>query len=122
MVSVLLIDDDPGMIDLVSAPLTSAGFLVLPANGGLAGLKLLHTYTFDLVITEFLMPEADGLEVITNIKMKTVQPKIVVMFKAPSFFLDGKPLPDLARLLGSHRILLKPFTADELLFCLRDLV
>jgi len=121
MAAILLIDNDPALIDQLVPHLTASGHQVFPARDGLAGLKLIHSHSFDLVITEVFMPEADGLEVIANLKMKEVCPKVIVMFRALPCF-DPKTLPAAARLLGADRVLLKPFGAEELLTSLRELV
>jgi DNA-binding response OmpR family regulator len=121
MASILFIDDDPRMVELYGASLASAGHVIYPAEGGLAGLKLCNSRGFDVVITEILMPEPDGFEIILNLKMKKKCPKIIAMLRGSTWVKRG-PLLTSARLLGADRVLSKPFSADELLAYLSELV
>jgi DNA-binding response OmpR family regulator len=120
MPSILLIDDTPCMLEMFEVSLASAGYLVFVARGGLAGLKMCNICSFDFVITEMLMQDANGLEVIANLKMKKACPKIIVLHRG-SRCSGEDPLVATAGELGADRILPQPVSATLLMECLREL-
>ena len=63
MASILFIDDDPRLVESYGASLALAGHVIYPAESGLTGLKLCNSRSFDVVITEILMPDPDGFEI-----------------------------------------------------------
>ena len=60
--TVLVIDDDPTIMQLFEAQLSEAGCSVLTASNGENGLTLMHSEPIDLVLTDFMMPSLNGLE------------------------------------------------------------
>ena len=113
MATILVVDDEPVLLRVVSKMLCAAGYTVTTATGGVAALKLIHDITFDLVITDLIMPDKEGLETITALCRHTPRPKIIAMSgggrNSPENYLDT------ARLLGAQRTLAKPFSSAELL-------
>ena len=92
--------------------LVTAGYEVLEAADGKAGLACYRPGRIDLVITDVLMPEKDGLETIRALRLVDPHVKIIVMSgtgQGPSGHLK------IALKFGARRILPKPFTIDELL-------
>jgi DNA-binding response OmpR family regulator len=87
MARILYIEDDPGMIDLVSTLVTRRGYELVGAAGGRKGLELLHELTEkpDVILLDLMMPDMDGWDVYQNIKgtesTKTI-PVIIVTAKA----------------------------------------
>lgn len=79
MASILLIDDMKGVRRTVSALLKRAGHTVTEADDGGAGLDLLRSGTYDLVITDMLMPKQDGMEVLLYIERKPNRPKVLAI-------------------------------------------
>ena len=61
MANILLIDDDPSVQLLFNQFLTSAGYEVVQAWNGVEGMERLHEKKPDLIITDIMMPEMDGL-------------------------------------------------------------
>lgn len=109
---ILVVDDDLDVRNVVAINLTKLGHLVsLAADGREAVLEIAKT-DFDVVITDVLMPEKDGLELIQELRRKGPSPRIVAMSgggKSPSIsYLE------LARRLGAHALLNKPFSSSEL--------
>ncbi len=111
MASILIIDNDPQIIGLYGEFLSATGHEVVSADNGLQGLKLFNSRAFDLVITEISMPGVDGFEVILNLKMKLLCPKIITTGV-------DETLLKMAKDFGADRTLFKPFSRDELLACL----
>src|SRR5689334_20536114 len=97
------------MIVIATDILTRAGFAVTPALNGKEALTVLAAQSFDLVITDLVMPEQDGLELITAIRRRGTTPPVL----AVSGEFGGRFLK-VARLLGANGTLLKPFSGEEL--------
>lgn len=80
MAQVLVIDDMNGVRQTVSAVLERAGHMVTQARDGGAGLQLLKSgQHFDVVITDMIMPEHDGMEVIMYLENRPDRPKMLAM-------------------------------------------
>ncbi len=62
--NVLVIDDDPSMLELARFHLTDAGYLVATASTGLEGIEKASGQTFDLVLTDLNLPDIDGIELV----------------------------------------------------------
>jgi two-component system, OmpR family, response regulator VicR len=111
--SILCIEDEPEMIDLIRLILGRRGFDVKGANGGVEGLKMIRQEMPDLILLDLMMPDMDGWEVYQQIKAdeKTKGiPVIVVTAKAQS----------IDRVLGLHiakvdDYIAKPFSPQDLL-------
>lgn len=120
MPSILLIDDDPEMRSMIRRTLERSDYRVLEAEDGRAGLDLLAANAVDLVITDIIMPEMEGIELILRLRRDYPQLRIVAMSGggrfAPEDYLQ------VAKVSGAARILAKPFTIDQLLTTLRELL
>ncbi|MDQ3515223.1 MAG: response regulator, partial [Gemmatimonadota bacterium] len=64
----LIVDDDPGNIDLLTAMLTADGFLFRTAASGSEALASIAQHRPDLVLLDYMMPDMDGQEVVRQIK------------------------------------------------------
>ena len=74
---ILLVDDDPFILEGIGADLESQGFKVTKASGGDQALKLLANTAFDLVMTDLVMENTDGIQVLK--KAKELQPETMVI-------------------------------------------
>ncbi len=115
---VLVVDDDPGMLDFVRDALSPHGFDVMPAGGGEQGLKIARREPVDLVIVDILMPGKDGLETIMELRRTQIFAKLIAMSGGGSFQLANAL--DWAEKMGAQRTLRKPFTSEELLRVVRE--
>ncbi|MGD9176101.1 MAG: response regulator, partial [Desulfobacterales bacterium] len=75
--SILLVDDDPFILEGIGADLESQGFALTEANNGDRALELLAGQKFDLVITDLVMENVDGIQVLK--KAKTLHPDTMVI-------------------------------------------
>lgn len=66
--TVLAIEDDPEVLDIIRAHLTAAGYRVLVATAGAAGLELARTQPVDLITLDLLMSPVDGREVLQQLR------------------------------------------------------
>ena len=110
---VVYIEDDPGMIDLVSMILSRRGYAVKGAHGGRSGLELISQDPPDLILLDLMMPGMDGWEVYQQLKASEHSRKIpVIIVTAKAQAID--------RVLGLHiakvdDYIAKPFRPQELL-------
>ena len=116
-ITVLVVDDDPGSVELLHAYLSQPGYRVLRAYGGQEGIELARRHLPDLVVLDLLMPDVGGIEVVEALKSepRTAQiPVIVVTSKQLSaddraqlnrhmLSVMGKPASHEDRFLGEVR-------------------
>ena len=119
MARILVIDDDALLRGAIRVVLESAGYEVIEAADGDAGLRLHREPGADLVVVDLFMPERDGLEVIRAVRAEAPQAKIIAMSGGSSLQLD---LLDAATAFGASRALWKPFAPAMLLATVRELL
>jgi len=112
--TVLVVDDETGIRQLFEQLLTGEGYEVLSATNGAEALEIVRTRHLDLVITDLVMPESEGIETIRAIRSEQPQLKII----AASGAFEGQFL-QAAALLGACATLLKPIGRDQLLSTVR---
>ena len=120
MPKILIIDDDDQMRAVIVAMLDRAGFEVLEAADGKQGLRLCENTAVDLVITDIIMPEMEGLEVIMGLKKKFPGMRIIAISGGAR--LQPQDYLHLAATLGADRTFTKPFERQELLMAVNDLL
>lgn len=113
MASILLIDDDDTLRTLTAEVLRQAGHTVHEAPDGKTGLRLYHAGPSDLIITDIVMPDMDGLELIMSLKQTTPKPRIIAI--SGNSQLSGQIYLPLTQRLGVQRALQKPVKAADLL-------
>ena len=111
MSSVLLIEDDDSLRDLLRITLIGAGYVVLEAMNGRQGVNTFRKTPTDLVVTDLYMPERDGLEVIEALRRTHPQVKLLAISGA-SGTMGYFPL---AQSLGAVAVLQKPFSPSAFL-------
>jgi DNA-binding NtrC family response regulator len=114
---ILLIDDDARFRKLVNVMLTTAGYEVQEAANGAIGLAAYRQQRSDVVITDILMPEREGLETILALKKTDPGVKIIAISvggEGPSGYLRT------AVTFGALRTLHKPVSREQLLSTVAD--
>ena len=114
MTNILVIDDEQEIRTVLKLALSSDTCRVQTAHNGLEGLRLLRRYPFDLVITDIVMPELDGFEVIMAVNRMLHPPRVIVI-TGGTMHLSREYLAEVARTLSVEQVLYKPFSIDELL-------
>lgn len=114
--TILVIEDEAGIVELVQLHLEEAGFRVLAAGDGLTGLGLHARERPDLVVLDLLLPGVDGLEVCQRIHQ--VAPTPVLMLTARRLESDRVRGLD----LGADDYLTKPFSPRELVSRVRAIL
>jgi CheY-like chemotaxis protein len=113
LANIVVIDDDPDLRRTMCRILERDGHSVRSAENGRAGLELVAREVPDLVVTDLLMPEKEGIETIVELREKHPDLRIVAVSGAGGKGEDG-PLMD-AELLGADAALPKPFSVEEFL-------
>lgn len=111
MANLLLVDDDPVLLDLIARLLRRAGHTVSLANHAAEGLALAQAQTFDVIITDVMMPETDGYAFTRQLRahLPAAHTRIVI-FTAR---LQG-PDQTLAREAGADAVLMKTVNSERL--------
>jgi len=118
MSRILVVDDDPEIRDLLQDCLRAAGHELIFAANGKDAVDLCAAHPVELVITDLIMPEKEGLETIQELRARWPDLKIIAISGAPT---DWKVL-EVARKLGAHQTLAKPFLPDEILAVVRTVL
>lgn len=111
--SVLVVDDDAAAAAWARAVLSAAGYAVFNVRCGHLGLQRVMASPPDVVITAILMPDGDGIELITAVK--AWRREIPIIAVSDCRFLGGLDLFDLATKLGADAVLAKPLDGETLL-------
>ena len=117
---ILVIDDDDQMRVLLRQVMEWAGFEVAEAEDGREGMQLQRRQPADLVITDLIMPEQEGMETIRLLKKEFPQTRIIAISGGgrigPEAYLPA------AQELGADRVFSKPFDVRELAGAVKELL
>jgi DNA-binding response OmpR family regulator len=109
--TIMVVDDNPDIITIVKTILEGKGYKVFSASSGAELLNLLDNQKPDLIILDIMMPEMDGLEVLTRLKSVTDTATIpVILLTAKVQYEDVLG----GYKLGADYYITKPFTSTQL--------
>ncbi len=111
--SILIIDDDAAVSRTLALILTRAGYKVSTVTSGRKGLEMLSDDGYDLVLTDIIMPELDGIEAIRRIR--TDHPGLRIIAMSGGGQIDKADFLHMAEALGADRVLEKPVRSERLL-------
>ena len=114
MARILLIDDDDAVRTMLGLTLAHFGHTVIEARNGKEGLELFQHANADLLITDIVMPEKEGLEVLMELRKKDPPVKIIA--------ISGGDYLHMAKLMGAAKVLAKPFSTDVLIAAIDELL
>ncbi len=114
MYSVLVVDDEPNYLVVLSELLIDEGFEVFTAADGSAALKIVDSVDLDAVVTDMQMPGMDGLQLLNHLKDKNQDLPVVVI----TAFAEVEKAVQ-AMQAGAFNYLAKPFSNDELIITLK---
>jgi DNA-binding NtrC family response regulator len=120
MIKILVIEDDDSFRNVLVQMLEKAGYEVLSADNGVQALKHCRNIKPDLVLTDIIMPDKEGLETIQELLGICPNLKIIAM-SGGGRFGPNSYLP-LAAKLGAKRTLQKPFMREELLTTITEVL
>jgi len=111
---ILIIDDEESMRHMLSLILKKEGYQVYAAAGGREALDLLSSHSFDFILSDIIMPEMDGLELLQALKDRKVEATIIMM---SAYGTINTAVEAMKR--GAYDYISKPFRPDEVLMALR---
>jgi CheY-like chemotaxis protein len=118
MARILIIDDEPQIRSMLRLMLERVGYEVTEAPDGIEGIRRYRENPADLIITDLIMPNKDGIGMIIDLKKEFPKVKIIAMsgggVNRPEGYLDG------AKKLGAARTLTKPIDRDEMLKAVKE--
>jgi len=110
---ILLIDDDDIVREMFTEMLEYEGFVVHSAENGLKGLALYNSMSFDLIITDIIMPEKEGIETISAIRKNDKKTPIIAISGGGR--IKSECYLEIAKTLGANYIFSKPVKMKEFL-------
>ena len=113
MKQILIIDDEPMIRSILRKMFENEGFKAITASDGQKGLELFNKEQVDLIITDIVMPEKEGTELI--IELRKGHPDVPIIAISGGGKNPANDYLNIAKLLGANEVLEKPFTKKELL-------
>ncbi len=108
---ILLVDDDPEIVESMRTVLESRGYAILVARDGNQGLVMAEKEAPDLVVLDMMMPKRSGFLVLEKLRRSSPNPVRVIMITAN----EGSRHKAYAEMLGVDDYIRKPFAMDRLL-------
>lgn len=121
MTRLLLVEDDPQVRSMLSETLKQEGYDVVEAENGKEALALYKAAPADLVITDIIMPEQDGVETIHSLRREFPQAKIIAI-SGGSANVRGEYLLGTADALGAVKTFKKPVDIPLLLDTIQEML
>jgi CheY-like chemotaxis protein len=119
-VRVLIAEDDPMIANVMERLLQRQGISNKAVSNGREALQYLQANQVEVVITDILMPEMDGYELIPKLRKTSPNIRILAMTgNAPQFAFD---MHHMAKMLGADRVIGKPFELPDLLKIVNELL
>lgn len=113
---ILVVDDAEDILDMLSMKLTRARFEVSTCNTGEKARKLIRNdFDFDLVLTDVVLPDLSGIELLKEIKQEYANCQVIVMTGQPSLKLGVESIK-----LGAFDFVCKPFDLAQLVQIVRN--
>ena len=112
MANVLLIEDDFFLRAILKHALEEMGHVVSEAPNAIGAEALQVEHGFDVVLTDLIMPERDGFELLTNFKRRF--PRVRVIAMSAGGCMGAPEYLRIARQLGAHDTIKKPVSDEEL--------
>jgi len=120
MKRILVIDDDSQMREMLRKVLERAGYDVEDAADGKIGTKIHRQEPVDLVVTDLIMPEKEGIETIREFRRDFPQLKIIAISGGGRIGANG--YLSVAKTMGAHRIFSKPFDLKKFAETVKELL
>ena len=110
----LVVDDEPNIVELLAASLRFSGFEVATAPGGREALDLLEEYEPDLIVLDVMMPGIDGLTVVRRLRERGEQVPVILLTAR-----DATEDRVAGLTVGGDDYIVKPFSLDEVVARIR---
>jgi CheY-like chemotaxis protein len=119
MSRVLIIDDDEHLLHALALSLRSLGYLVATATDGAKAAKLFRSQMFDVIVTDLVMPNREGVETIITLRQEFPHIGVIAMTGSST---RSELYLELAARVGADRTLAKPFKLQQLDDAIRSLL
>jgi YesN/AraC family two-component response regulator len=113
MYDILVVDDEPMIREGLKVALEMEGHRAITASDGTEALKMVDETKPQVIITDIIMPETDGIEVICTVKESN--PDIKILAISGGGRISASDHLKIARQLGAKGVLTKPFSTEELI-------
>ncbi len=120
MPGILIVEDDKSIREMLKLSLLRNNYTVLEAENGKDAIVHFKSLLTDLVVTDLIMPEEDGLKVI--IKLKELKPSIKIIAISGGGKAGPASYLNLAKALGADAIYTKPFSINDLVAKIGELL
>ena len=109
MIKILIVDDEPGIVEEVSSFLVEEGYEVRTADTATDGIRVFKDFKPAVILLDMKLPDQPGIEVLRTVKQLSPSTKVIVN----TGYVDQKMI-DEAELLGRDAFLQKPFNLERL--------
>jgi len=120
MKKILLADDDHQVRNMLKLTLEREGYEVVEAEDGVQAVRLYLNHSIDLVVTDIVMPEKEGIE--TIMELRSINPKIKIIAISGGGRISPDDYLNWARRFGVGHTFTKPVDRKELLEAIKDLL
>ncbi len=120
MAKILVVDDEPEIISFIKSLLERDGHQVVTAGDGKTAKQVFLEGSFDLLITDIVLPEKEGLDLILELERELPSMRSIAISGGDR--IEAEYYLELATLLGARHTLAKPFTPQEMLQKVRDVL
>jgi DNA-binding NtrC family response regulator len=110
MAKILIVDDEPVILNLLNKILQGEGHEVTPASNGEIAIDLLHSHTFDLILSDIKMEPVDGMQLLKKARQDSPDTGIIMLTAYGSVTTAVEAMKE-----GAFDYITKPFKLDELL-------
>jgi CheY-like chemotaxis protein len=119
--TVLVVDDDPDLLRLITTAFARAGFKVYSARNGRLAVQLVRALKPDLMVTDIVMPEKEGIATIIEVKAASPDTSVIAISGGGAYGRSGNFL-QWAEELGADEVMAKPFPMSQLLTAARGVL
>ena len=120
MGKILIIDDEPYILLMLKKMLEKSGHEVELAINGREGMDLFEEKPADMIITDIIMPDKEGLEII--LEMRNAHPDLKIIAISGGGRVSPESYLECAKHFGAERVFQKPFTQKEIVTAVNDLL
>ncbi len=117
---IVLIDDDPDILEGLKDILLGEGYEVFCATDGIEGMDSIRDYKPDLIITDIIMPEKDGITLMFDVRREV--PGVKTMVISGGGRISAQKHLEVAKKIGVDRVLAKPFSSTAFLNAVQELI
>jgi heavy metal response regulator len=114
---ILIVEDEKDLAGIIKQGLEEEGYVVDVAHDGEEGLYMAESYPIDVMVLDVMLPQMDGLTVLSNLRKKGVQTPVILLTARDALIDKIKGLDT-----GADDYLTKPFVFEELLARIRSLI